>query len=118
MKTTLFILCTVLMPSLSQVHSQQGTDSARRSAQEEDIREAVFLSLFDVGTGPDPSYHTYCLSVNSVGTKDTHDPSDSFMKRFPKGPFTLRKASDCEVLEKPKDLFTAIRDKKLANRLG
>jgi hypothetical protein len=118
MKTTLFIPFTVLALSLSPVHGEQGIDPAKRSAQEEDIREAVFLSLFDVGTGPDPSYRIYCLSVGSVATKDTHDPSDSFMKRFPKAPFTLRKASDCEVLEKPKDLFTAIRDKKLASRLG
>jgi hypothetical protein len=111
MKTTLFILYTVLTLSLSQVRGEQGTYPAKRSAQQEDIREAVFLFLFDVGTGPDPSYPIYCLSVDSAGTKDPHDPSDSLMKRFPKARFTLRKASDCEVLKKPKDLFTAIRDK-------
>jgi hypothetical protein len=112
MKRIVFIACTAFLFSSLPVRSQQSTKQARLVAQEEDIREAVFLFLFDVGTGSDPNYPIYCLSVNSVGTKDPHDPSDSLMKRFPKARFTLRKASDCEVLKKPGDLFTAIRDKE------
>jgi hypothetical protein len=59
------------------------SEKDKRSAQEEDIREAAFLYLFEVGTGPDPDYSFFCLSVDSDGLKDPHDPSDALMKRFP-----------------------------------
>jgi len=84
----------------------------RRSAQEEDIREAAFLYLFEVGAGPDPDYSSLCLSVDSDGFKDQHDPSDTLMKRFPRMHRMIRKFSEGEVVEKPKDLFSSVKDKK------
>ena len=79
-----------------------------RTTQEEDIREAAFLFLFEIGTGPYPGYSFYCLSVNSSGD----DPSEAFLKRFPRMHRTVRKASECEIVKKPKDLFSAVRDKQ------
>jgi len=83
-----------------------------RLGLEEDIREAVFLYLFEVGTGPDPDYSFFCLSVDSNGFTDLHDPSALLLKRFPRMHRTIRKASECEVLKKPKDFFSAVRDKQ------
>ncbi len=83
-----------------------------RLGLEEDIREAVFLYLFEIGTGPDPDYSFYCLSVDSDGPQVVHDPSDALLKRFPQMHRTIRKASECEVLKKPKDFFSSVRDKQ------
>lgn len=101
----------VVAPS-ARAQNQQSSESNLRSAQEEDIRVAAFLYLFDVETGPDPDYSFYCLSVDSDGFKVHHDPSDSLMKRFPRMHRTLRKVSECEIVSKPKDWFTAIKDKQ------
>ena len=98
---------------------KQPSNPDLRSAQEEDIREAVFLYLFKVGTGPDPDYSFFCLSVDSDGFKSLHDPSDALMKRFPSTRRTLRKFSECEIVKKPKDsLFGAIRDKQTGKQRG
>jgi hypothetical protein len=83
-----------------------------RTAQEEDIREAAFLFLFEIGTGPDPDYSFYCLSVNSSGLNNGDDPSEALLKRFPRMHRTIRKASNCEVVKKPKDMLSAVRDKQ------
>jgi hypothetical protein len=103
-------MCCLPIPILAQ---KQPSNADSRSAQEEDIREAAFLYLFNVGTGPDPDYSVYCLSVDSDGVKNLHDPSDALMKRFPPMHRTLRKFSECEIVKKPKDsLFGTIRDKQ------
>jgi hypothetical protein len=83
-----------------------------RTTQEEDIREAAFLFLFEIGTGPDPDYSFYCLSVNSSGLTSGDDPSEALLKRFPRMHRTIRKASNCEIVKKPKDLFSGVRDKQ------
>jgi len=83
-----------------------------RTAQEEDIREAAFLFLFEIGTGPDPDYSFFCLSVNSSGLTSGDDPSETLLKRLPRMHRTFRKASNCEIVKKPKDLFSAVRDKQ------
>ena len=88
------------------------SEKDKRSAQEEDIREAAFLYLFGFDPGPDVDYSFFCLSVDSDGFKDQHDPSDGLMKRFPRMHRTIRKSSECEVVEKPKDLFSSVKDKK------
>jgi hypothetical protein len=91
---------------------KQPSNPDLRLAQEEDIREAAFLYLFAVGTGPDPDYSTFCLSVNSSGLTSGDDPSEALLKRFPKMRRTIRKASECEIVKKPKDLFSGVRDKQ------
>jgi hypothetical protein len=101
--------CLLASSSCSQ---NQLSNLALRPAQEEDIREVAFLYLFNVGTGPDPDYSFYCLSVDSEGFKDHHDPSDALLKKFTRMHRTLRKFSECEIVKKPKDLFSAIRDKQ------
>ena len=83
-----------------------------RTTQEEDIREAAFLFLFEIGTGPDPDFSFYCLSVNSSGLTSGDDPSETLLKRFPRMHRTIRKSSNCEIVKKPKDLFSAVRDKQ------
>jgi len=83
-----------------------------KTEQEEDIRLSAFLFLLDVGTGPDPDYSFSCLSVDFEGFKTLHDPSDSLLIRFPKMHRTIRKASECEFVAKPKDYFSAVRDKQ------
>lgn len=98
--------------SLSSFAQNQTPNLEPRVGQEEDIREAAFLFLFEVGTGPDPDYSLYCLSVDSDGPRALHDPSDALLERFPRMHRTIRKASECEVLKKPKDFFSAVRDKK------
>jgi hypothetical protein len=82
----------VLVPCLT-AQKPEPAEKHKRSAQEEGIREAAFLYLFEVGTGPDPDYSFFCLSVDSDGFKDQHDPSDALMKRFPRMHRTLRKFS-------------------------
>ena len=83
-----------------------------RTAQEEDIREAAFLFLFEIRTGPDPDYSFYCLSVNSSGLNNGDDPSEALLKRFPRMHRTIRKASNCEIVKKPKDSFSAVIDQQ------
>lgn len=100
----------VLVPSVTAQTPGQPSETDKRSAQEGDIREAAFLYLLDVGPGPGPDY-SFCLSVDSDGFKD-HDPSDAPMKRFPRMHRTIRKFSECEVVEKPKDSFSSVKDKK------
>jgi hypothetical protein len=108
---TCLLVVLVVVPFLT-AQKPEPSEKDKRSAQEEDIREAAFLYLFEVGTGPDPDYSFFCLSVNSDGFKDGHDPSDALMKRFPRMHRTIRKFSECEVVEKPKDLFSSVKDKK------
>lgn len=86
-----------------------GTD--KRLSQEQDVRLAAFAYLFGVGTGPDPDYPYYCLSVDSDGPNHGADPSDSLMSRLPKTNRTIRKASECENSKGPDHFFDAIRDK-------
>jgi hypothetical protein len=98
--------------STAQLAQNQPPLPDSRTAQEEDIREAAFLFLFEIGTGPDPDYSLYCLSVNSGGLTSGDDPSEALLKRFPRMHRTVRKASECEIVKKPKDLFSAVRDKQ------
>ena len=114
---TMIVGALVLAP-LCLAQKKQSSNRDLRSAQEEDIREAAFVYLFAVGTGPDPDYPHYCLSVDSKGFDDRHDPSDSLLKRFPQARRTIRKLSECEIVAKheepgnPEDLFAAVKDKE------
>ena len=107
--TLAFAVCFLPAAVLAQ---NQPSIPDSRTAQEEDIREAAFLFLFEIGTGPDPDYSFYCLSVNSSGLTSGDDPPEALLKRFPRMHRTIRKASNCEIVKKPKDLFSAIRDKQ------
>jgi len=52
-RIVLLALVAFLLAPSSPAQRQQASNQDLRSAQEEDIREAAFLYLFDVGTGPD-----------------------------------------------------------------
>jgi hypothetical protein len=112
------ILGALVLGPLCLAHKRLPSNQNLRSAQEEDIREAAFLYLFGVGTGPDPDYSHYCLSVDSMGFSDRHDPSDSLLKRFSQTRRTIRRFSECELVDKheepgnPEDLFAAVKDKE------
>jgi len=108
---TAVILAACLLFSFSFAQNRSA-DPVPRRAQEEDIHEAVFLYLFEIGTGPDPDYSFYCLSVDSDGPQALHDPSDALLKCFPRMHRTIRKASECEVLKKAKNFANAVKDKQ------
>lgn len=102
-------VCFLSTALLAQIHPPLPDSHA---AQEEDIREAAFLFLFEIETGPNPDYSFYCLSVNSSGLTSGDDPSEALLKRFPRMHRTIRKASNCEIVKRPKDLFSGVRDKQ------
>lgn len=99
-------------PSTAVFAQDQPSIPNSLTAQEEDIREAAFLFLFEIGAGPDPDYSFYCLSVDSAGLAKGDDPSEALLKRLSRTHRTIRKASNCEIIKKPKDLFSAVRDKQ------
>lgn len=104
--TAVLALGVCFLPAAVLAQNQQSIPDSR-TTQEEDIREAAFLFLLD-GTGPYPDYSVYCLAVNSSGD----DQSEALLKHFPRMHRTIRKSSDCEIIKKPKDLFSAVRDKQ------
>jgi hypothetical protein len=106
-----FGVCICFLPADLLAQNQPPLPDSR-TAQEEDIREAAFLFLFDIATGPDPDSSFYCLSVNSSGPTSGDDPSEALLKRFPRIHRTLRKASECEITKKRKGLSAAVRDKQ------
>jgi len=109
--TAVWALGVCFLPATILAQNQPSIPGSR-IAQEEDIREAAFLFLFDISTGPFPDYSFYCLSVNSGGLNSGDDPSETLLKQLSRMHQTIHKASNCEILKKPKDLFSAVRDKQ------
>jgi len=109
--TAVLALGVCFLPAAVLAQNQPSIPDSR-TTQEEDIREAAFLFLLEIGTGPNPDYSIYCLAVNSSGLTSGDDPSEALLKRFPRMHRTIRKSSNCEIINKPKDLFSAVRDKQ------
>lgn len=102
---------------------KRAPDQGWRRTQEEAIRESAFLYLFKVGTGPDPDYSVYCLSVDSNDPRHPSDPSDSLMKRLAwSSSRKLRRASECEIASQVGEpasgdsLFGLVKDKESGSR--
>lgn len=117
------VLVAVAFGPVCLPQKKHPSNGAWRSAQEEDIREAAFLFLFGIGAGPDPDYPHFCLSVDSKGFNDRHDPSDSLMKRLSQTHRTVRKFSESEIVskhEEPRgdddDLFGRFKDRESGKR--
>ena len=92
--TTTTLALGLSFPSTAVFAQNQLSPPDSRIAQEEDIREAAFLFLFEIDAGPDPDYSFYCLSVNSVGLTNGDDPSVALLKRLPRIHRTIRRGSN------------------------
>ena len=81
---------------------------ATRSAEEGDVREAVFRYQFEHNSsGQQKKAAVYCLSVG-----ENTDPSDDFIRRFANHKPPVRKISQCDV-----GPFDGVVD-KLTHKLG
>jgi hypothetical protein len=91
-RVTALILLLLALPSFAF-----GVDSDR-SAEEDNIREAVFRYLFDHNASAQQhKAHAYCLAIMHGDRKV--DPSDKFIERFARQRPRVRKASACHTTE-------------------
>ncbi len=88
--TTLLAACAGRAPSVPAVSST----SLPRSAQEDDIREAVFRYQFEHNaSGAQQTAKFYCLSLGEYSTDI--DPDDGLMQRFQGHKPAVKKVSQC-----------------------
>ncbi len=57
--TAVLALGVCFLPAAVLAQNQPSIPDSR-TTQEEDIREAAFLFLLEIGTGPNPDYSIYC----------------------------------------------------------